>query len=258
MFTPAERRELRDRLVATAEADPAVSGAALVGSAAGAREDRWSDIDLALCLDPAADATAVVEEWTGRMYGEHAAVSHLDVRAGSTLFRVFLLPSTLQVDLSFWEADGFGATGPDFRLLFGSAREPSRLAPPAVGELVGWGWLYALHARSSIARGRLWQAEYMVSGLRDQVVALACRRHGLPAARGRGVDELPAAVREPLAEALVRSLTAAELGRAFAAGAAALAREAELADPELAARLAGPLRELTETAARPRGRNPHA
>ncbi|HEY3186845.1 MAG TPA: hypothetical protein VGJ70_05195 [Solirubrobacteraceae bacterium] len=47
-------------------------------------------------------------------------------------------------------------------------------------------WLYGLHARTSIVRGTLWQAEYMVSAARDHVLALAALRHGLPTAYGRG------------------------------------------------------------------------
>ena len=34
----------------------------------------------------------------------------------------------------------------------------------------------------------------MISGMRDQVLALACLRHGLPAREGRGMDGLPADV----------------------------------------------------------------
>jgi hypothetical protein len=46
----------------------------------------------------------------------------------------------------------------------------------------------------------------MVSGVRDHVLALACLRHGLPAAQGRGMDGLPPAVTAIIAGALVRSL----------------------------------------------------
>src|SRR5437868_3583950 len=77
--------------------------------------------------------------------------------------------------------------------------------PPSVGELVGLGWLHALHARSSIERGQLWQAEYMVSGVRDQVLALACLRHGLPAAYARGADRLPPDAVAGLDAGLVRA-----------------------------------------------------
>src|ERR671935_78366 len=116
-----------------------------------------------------------------------------------------------------------------------------RMPLPAAGELIGMAWLYALHVRSSIARGRLWQAEYMLSGMRDHVLALACVRHGVPAHQGRGLDDLPPDVTRPLAESLVRSLDAAEIKRAFAATTDALLREIELVDADLARRLAGPL-----------------
>ena len=51
VFTVSERDELRRDLVDAAETDPRVVGAALTGSAAVGREDRWSDIDLALSVD---------------------------------------------------------------------------------------------------------------------------------------------------------------------------------------------------------------
>src|SRR5689334_12260399 len=158
MFTPDERTRLRDALVAAARADPRLTGAALTGSAAAGPEDRWSDIDLALGVAAGADSGRVVADWTDRMYRGGGAVHHVDVYRGDTLFRVFLLANTLQVDLAFWPAAQFGAYGPAFRLLFGAANPPRLRPPPDAAALVGMGWLYALHARSSIARGRPWQA----------------------------------------------------------------------------------------------------
>jgi predicted nucleotidyltransferase len=246
VFTPDERADLRDALVAAARADPRIDGAALAGSSARGFTDRWSDIDLALSV--ATEHNAVVDDWTARLYREHGAVAHLDVWAAGTLFRVFLLPGTLQLDVAFWRSSEFGATGPNFKVLFGAAADKSPTPPPTAASLLGMGWLYALHARSSIARGRAWQAEYMISGMRDQVLALACLRHDVPATQGRGTDDLPAEVTEPLVACLVRSLDPAELFRAFDATCTALADEAVRHDPALAARLADPLRELVETA----------
>ena len=244
MFSAEDRERLQDELVAVAHADPRISAAALTGSAALGREDRWSDIDLALCVAPDAGRAPVMADWTNRMYDEHSAVHHFDVYAAGTLYRVFLLLSTLQVDISFWLPSEFGAVGPSFRLLFGAAATARVAAVPTATELIGMGWLYALHARSSIARGRVWQAEYMISGVRDQVLALACLRHGVPAVQGRGMDSLPREVTAPIARALVQSLDLAELKRAFAAISEALLIETQRSDPGLAARLAGPLREL--------------
>jgi hypothetical protein len=107
------------------------------------------------------------------------------------------------------------------------------------------GWLYALHARSSIARGKVWQAEYMISGVRDHVLALACLRHGVPASQGRGMDQLPPEITTPLAAALVRSLDAAELARAFRTVVEALLTEIREVEPDLATRLTDPLMQLT-------------
>ncbi len=244
MFSAEDRERLRDELVSGARADVRISAAALLGSSALDREDRWSDIDIALCLASDADRTPAIADWTDRMYSEHAAVHHLDVTRGETVYRVFLLSSTLQVDVSFWTPAKFGAIGPGFRLLFGTAATPLTAAAPSAVELVGMAWLYALHARSSIARGRVWQAEYMISAMRDQVLALACLRHGVPAVQGRGMDDLPPEATVAVAPGLVRSPDIPELKRAFAAITQALLAELDRTDPGLANRLTKPLREL--------------
>jgi hypothetical protein len=248
VFTPADRESLRDTLVAAARDDPRISAAALTGSAALDREDRWSDIDLALSVEDPGELDGVVEDWSARMHDEHGAVDHVDVWLGATRFRVFLLPSTLQVDIAFWPAAEFGAIGPSFRLLFGTANERPPGGTPDPLHLIGMGWLYALHVRSALARGRVWHAEYMLSAARDRVLALACVRHGVPAAYARGADDLPAETMAPLEAALFGSLDTAELERAFSAVAAALLAEARQVDERLADRLAAPLAELAAPA----------
>lgn len=244
MFTPEERGRLRDTLISAARADDRVSGAALTGSASLGAEDRWSDIDLALGIAPDAEFSEVITDWTALMYGDHLAVHHTDVISGATTYRVFLLASTLQVDIAFAPAPEFGPTAPTFRLLFGAATDRALPSRPKAAELIGLGWLYALHARSSIARGRVWQAEYMVSGVRDHVLALACLRHGVSPHQGRGMDQLPSELTAALTGALVRSLDAPELCRAFRLVTRALLAEIALADRGLAARLADTLEEL--------------
>lgn len=239
MFAPADRERVRDALIAAAQADDRVTAAALVGSSAAGEEDRWSDVDLALAVaDP-----AVIEDWTARMYAEHGALHHVDVHA-TALYRVFLLDSTLQVDISFWPADRFGATSPRFRLLFGTAQAPRPPRGPDADELIGLAWLYALHVRSSLARGRRWQAEYMLSHARESALALACLHRGLPAREARGADLLPAEVTGPLERGLPASLEPDELSRAFGAVVEWLIVEVELADLALAARIIPALRSL--------------
>ncbi len=244
MFTIEERLRLRDQLVAQAQADSRITGAALTGSAAAGREDEWSDIDLALGLAEGADQAEVIEDWTDRMYRDHGVVGHTDMARRGTIYRVFLLANTLQVDIAFAPAAEFGAYAPTFKLLFGEAVEQDQAQPPAAQDLIGLGWLYALHARSSIARGKTWQAEYMISGVRDQVLTLACLRHGVPTAEGRGLHLLPPATTAPVTDTLVRSLAPDELTRAFRAAVEVLLTEIDHADPQLAERLAKTLREL--------------
>ncbi|WP_093592955.1 hypothetical protein [Lentzea waywayandensis] len=210
MFSVSERDQLRRDLVNAADDDPRVVGAALTGSAAVGREDRWSDIDFALSVEGELDA--VVVDWTALMYA-CGAVSHLDVRHGTVLFRVFLMRSTLQVDVAFWPSDKFGATGPTFKLLFGGTNELPQSGQPDRDELIGLAWLYALHARSSIARGRAWQAAYMINGMRDHVMSLWCLREEVNAVQGRGLDDLRNA--GAFAGTLVLSTHPDELARAF-------------------------------------------
>ena len=244
MFTPIERSSLRDALIAQARADARITGAALTGSAAAGAEDEWSDIDLALGLAPDADQSLVLADWTALMYRDHGAVHHTDVWSRATVYRVFLLESTLQVDVAFAPAGEFGALGPTFQLVFGAAVEQPAWNTPAPVDLVGMAWLYALHARSSIARGKVWQAEYMISGVRDHVLMLMCLRHGVPHSQGRGLHLLPSATTATVEPTLVRSLESAELVRAFRASVDVLLGEVAFVDEELAVRLTAPLRAL--------------
>ena len=247
MFSIPEREALRERLIAVARGDDRITAAAVVGSGANDGEDAWSDIDLALRLADGLEPDDVAAEWTTRIYESDNAVDHLDVWSDSTLFRVFLLSSSLQVDLSFWTADTFAASGASFRLLFGESNEPRPAGSFAPAALIGMGWLYALHARSSIARGRALQALHMINGVRDQIITLACLRHELPAHQGRGVDDLPAGLRQSVAETLVRELDGRELRRAFAASIGALLTEAQQVDPEREQRLRETIWELVRT-----------
>jgi hypothetical protein len=134
-----------------------------------------------------------------------------DLPSGAALYRVFLLPGCLQLDLSFAPAAAFGAIGPQFRLLFGNAIEQAPPAAPDVRQLFGYGVHHAVRARICVERQRYWHAEYWISGVRDYALTMACVRLGLPAHFGRGFDGLPDALRTAAASALVRSLERGDL-----------------------------------------------
>jgi hypothetical protein len=215
VFTPDEREHLRNELVSAAQHDPNLCGAAHTGSGASSLLDRWSDIDLAFCVKPAASCDQVIAEWTKRLYQRHDAVAHVDVMRGTTLFRVFLLQNTLQVDLAFWRVEDFAAIGPNFRLIFGEAGAPRPAVQSNPGDSIGMAWLYALHVRSSLSRGRVLQAEYMLSGMRNHVFELTCLRCGAISKQGRGLDDLPARERGLAANCIPAGLETSELKRAF-------------------------------------------
>jgi hypothetical protein len=244
MFTREEREQLRAALVSAAQADPKVTGAAHLGSAAADRLDDWSDIDLALCISAENELEEVIATWTSRLYQDHRAVAHCDVKRGDTLYRVFLLRNTLQVDISFWPAQQFRAIGPKFQLIFGIANDPSPSPAGSADELIGFGWLYALHVRSSIARHRLLQAEYMLSNMRNRVLTLACFRHGFSSSEGRGFDDLSIHEKNGFAECYPSSLDTEELDRALQRTMRALLIEIGLRDSDLAEKIGPTLIEI--------------
>jgi hypothetical protein len=246
MFTPEQRSRLRSDLLAYATSDPRISAGAITGSAASEQEDRWSDIDLAFGVADSANVQPVLLDWTSHMYDQHRAVHHVDIRAGAWIYRAFLLPSTLQVDLAFVPAVEFRALAPTFLLVFGEANEPIHFPPSAPIDIIGLSWLYAVHARSCIARRKLWQAEYMISGMRDQALALACVRHDLSPVHGRGIDQLPMGVAKQFEGSLVRRLDRAELSRAFQVVTRGLLGEIRSVDMGLAERLQEVLTRLNE------------
>jgi hypothetical protein len=247
LFTTDFREVLRSELVDAGRADPRISGVAITGSASIGHEDRWSDIDLAFGVVEGFELDEILNEFTDRMYANDGALHHLDVHSGNWVYRVFLLSNTLQVDLAFAPDQDFCAKGPTFKLVSGTATKEQPVPPPRAEDLIGWAWLYALHARSCIARGKPWQAEYMISGMRDQVLALACLRCGLPTREGRGLDRLPADITAPLEESLVRSLRPEDLGSAFRSATTGLLREMIEVDSGLAKCLEPTLLALTDT-----------
>ena len=115
--------------------------------------------------------------------------------------------------------------------------------PRPTFELLGYAVHHVVRAQVCIERGRPWQAAYWIGGVRDEAIALACRRRGLPDVEGRGVDDLPDEVLARFDGALVRSLDPPELRRALRAALDALMVEADEAR-ELADTVEPLLREL--------------
>jgi hypothetical protein len=243
MYTPDDRDRVHQRVLAWAESDARVVAGAVVGSLAQRAGDRWSDLDLSFAVEDGVPIGDVLDPWSDRLAAEFEAVQLFDLPGGGALYRVFLLRGCLQFDLSFSPAAQFGAIGPHFRLLFGKTVEKPIVGPPSARDLFGYAVHHAIRARVCIERTRYWQAEYWISGVRDNALSLACLRLGLPAHHGRGFDDLPDSVRQSLADAIVRSLDRVELLRAMATAVEGLLREGSEAG-DLAAQVEPRLREF--------------
>ena len=225
MSVVEERDAVRDRLLEMARLDERVVGAAVVGSLSVGPGDQWSDLDLTFALSDHVEVDQVLNDWTSGLATDLDAVVLFDHPSGHTIYRVFLLPSCLQIDLSFTPAEWFGPRGPRFRLVFGSAGHVSSPDPPDAHLLFGWAVVYARAARAYIARERWWQAAHCIDGVRDRTLALACIRRNLEGAYGRGYDQLPQTVLDPMRRSLVTSLAPEALLEALNAAAEGLLRE---------------------------------
>lgn len=242
MFSVRERDAIQQRLLDLADADPVVVGAAITGSNATNCADQWSDVDLAFAVAGPLDVT--MHRWTERLYQDFGAVHHWDLPSGATIYRVFLLPGCLEVDIAFTPEADFGPLGPSWHTVFGHAANPQAVPPPSRDHLAGMAWHHALHAWVSIQRCRWWQAEYWISALRGHILALASLRLGHPTNYAKGAHLLPTDVTAPLEAALVRTLTPTELHRAWAAATDALTAELARSDLALADRLRSVLADL--------------
>jgi len=246
MFTVEERDLVRKRLVQMSRADPRLVGGALIGSTAGGGGDRWSDLDLTFGLADGAAIEDVLADWTASLVSEFDAVHIFDLPHLSTIYRVFVLPSNLQVDLSFTPGNKFLGKGLKYDLLFGNALERNPAKPAPAEQTFGLAVVYLLHAHACIARERMWEAEYCISAARDQALSLACLHRGLKTSYGRGFDDLPSETLGPVTGALVGSLEKTRLTEALGRCVDVLLQNSQDAS-ELAGRLGMQLRELTKS-----------
>ena len=215
MFSVAYRQKVRTRILECAASDKRIVAGAVVGSLAYSEGDRWSDLDLTFAVSDNTLMSEVLEDWTKMFLMEFEAAHLFDVSRGTSIYLVFLLPGCLQVDLSFTPAPDFGAIGPNFRLLFGTAVEKPHMARSSGIELMGFAVHHVLRARFCIERDRNCQAEYWISAARDDAFSIACLRRGLPAEYGRGFDGMPSGLKLLLNDALVTSLDRKSLLKAL-------------------------------------------
>jgi hypothetical protein len=245
-FSPSYRDLVSSQVIEWASADQRIVAGAIVGSMAVGPGDRWSDLDLTFAVAEGGSVSQVLKDWSARLVTQFSANKLFDLPVGQSIYRVFLLPGCLQLDLSFSPTREFGAIGPNFKLLFGEAVQRPHYPPPQAENLFGYAVHHLIRARFCIERGRMLQAEYWVSAARDYALNLACLQHGLSAAYGRGFDQLPPDIRDEVSAALVCSLDAESLLSALSATVAILLRQSSSVC-ELAAAVEPQLRILRAT-----------
>jgi hypothetical protein len=244
MFSVEDRERVSNWVRELAESDARIVAGAVVGSLAHSAGDRWSDIDLTFAVADHVAVVEVLEDWTRRFIAAFDAAHLFDLPHEASIYRVFLLPNNLQVDLSFTPASRFGAKGPRFRLIFGHANDMPYTPSVSPDELCGHAVHHALRARFCIERKRYWHAEYWISSTRNCALSLACLRLGFPTAYGRGYDDLPAEVHGRFSGSFVVALERGELLRALGVVIEGLVHESVNMAP-LAAKIEPQLRLLT-------------
>lgn len=135
VFTLGDRDRVRDRVLDMASSDARVVAGAAVGSLAHDQGDQWSDLDLTFALADDVPMTDVLEDWSRTVVQEFGAVHLFDLPSGPTIYRVFLFPNCLELDLSFFPRSEFTAGGPKFNQASLSAAYAGKVRSPNPGRL---------------------------------------------------------------------------------------------------------------------------
>ncbi len=227
------------------KADPRITSAAFVGSSSG-NPDRWSDLDLTFGVTDEINIAEVLKDWTQHVESEFSGNKLFDASSGPSIYRVFLLPGNLQVDLSFTHQKDFGALGPHFRLLWGNSvpRQRENL-PPRPEELFGLAAHHLVRARICVERGKMWQAEYWIGEARNYALTLACLHRGFESTNyGRAFDLLPKELLDDFSKTLLGSIDRETLISAIGATVDRLLENSDDVPHNLVSKLESQLREL--------------
>ncbi|MBV9230858.1 MAG: hypothetical protein JOZ18_16230, partial [Chloroflexi bacterium] len=108
MFTSEQRDHIRNHILELAQTDPRVTAGALTGSTAFGSGDKWSDIDIAFGIIDGITPASVLNDWTQILNREFNIIDYFDLPSGSSIYRVFLLPTGLEVDVAVTPAQDFG------------------------------------------------------------------------------------------------------------------------------------------------------
>jgi hypothetical protein len=236
-FTSEDRAHVRARILDIARSDERTTGGADIGSIAKNSHDRYSDIDITFGLKDSIPLHQPLDDWTAMLDRDFPIVHFFDVPSGLSIYRVILFSNGMEMDLSVSSEKEFGARGPNFSLVFGTAVDRTKFPEPTSNDIIGWGWHHTLHANSAIERGRSWHALFWLNGLREYIMELRCIRFGVPHAQSRGIDQLPSHELAGLKDTLICAMDTKELRRALRALTREFVRELMYHDSALAEKI---------------------
>lgn len=191
MYSKEERDEIQNSIIALAQKDNRIKDCAIVGSESIGKHDKWSDIDLTFGIDDETEISQILSEWNAIMFANFNANVLFDVEYKESIYRVYLLPNALQVDLSFTPTQNFGAITNAFKLIFGKANHRQHKPEPELSSILGYSILYALKSRCAIEREKYWQAIFYLDKFRENIMTMKCISLHLNPFDGRSFDELP-------------------------------------------------------------------
>ena len=225
--SPDERNAVLDTLLTASQGHPGLVAAVLVGSGAHGFTDEYSDIDMVVVADDAADVDTVSDGWKQRLLQQLPVMASSSVvRAPRVTLHNLYLSTYLEVNTSVLPLHLLQATKPNYRVLWDTTgtveatldstwahRRFSQILPAYLEQRNASVWHYINHADIALRRNRPWQALWDIEELRSQIIHIRAHRMGLDPNRNRDTDALDAEFKGRIAELLVGSLDPGELRR---------------------------------------------
>jgi len=254
LFSPEERQQVLDRILAALRTDSRIAGVVIVGSGAEGFEDGYSDLDLSVVVAVDDDVLPVYREWKSRIQELFPVVSCFQTAYGPYSYLYgFFLDNFLELDVGFlclnnlrakrgrWKV-GFDRTGKIECIMQSSWAGGER---PNIQEIylsrLNSIWHYITHVVASVERGQPWRALHYLEEVRNRTVELAGLRRGLETRHFRQVDQLPEECRFELQQTLVSSTEATDIMRALRKATTCFFREAQALEETLGLTLASSL-----------------
>ena len=254
LFSPGQRQQVLDRVLAALETDERIAGVLVVGSDAVGFDDRYSDIDLSVVIAAEDQVLLAFREWRSRIERLLPVIHCLEAIYGpNNYLHGFLLEGFLEVDIGFVSFANLVARRERWKLAFDRSgkiegimqsswqNRPQRDLRAGYFRRLDSVWHYITHVVIALKRNQPWKAMNYLEVIRNRTIELAGLRLGLDTGHFRQVDQMPAEFLSDLQKALISSTDHADILRALKMAAACFFREAQALDEMLGLNTARPL-----------------